>query len=112
APKYQDEPPIVKHVDAGSPAEQAGVQVDDKIVKLSGRPVTTWREVELDLGLAPRENIPVEIERGGKTVTLTLRPKPQTKYDIGYTGLNAYLPAVIGELVNGYPGQKAGLKTG
>jgi regulator of sigma E protease len=109
-PKYQDEAPVVKHVDAGSPAEQAGVRVDDKIVKLSGRPVTTWREVELDLGLAPRENIPVTIERGGQTVEVTLRPKPQTKYDIGYTGLNAYLPAVIGELVNGYPGQKAGLQ--
>jgi regulator of sigma E protease len=111
-PKYQDETPVVKHVDAGSPAEKAGVLVDDKIVKLSGRPVTTWREVELDLGLAPRENIPVEIERGAQHVTVTLHPEPRTKYDIGYTGLNAYLPAVIGDLVSGYPGEKAGLKVG
>jgi regulator of sigma E protease len=111
-PKYQDETPVVKHVDAGSPAEKAGVQVNDRIAKLSGRPVTTWREVELDLGLAPRENIPVELERGGQTLSVTLRPEPATKYDIGYTGLNAYLPAVIGELVSGYPGAKAGLKVG
>jgi regulator of sigma E protease len=111
-PKYQDEPPVVKHVDAGSPAEKAGVQVDDKIVKLSGRGVTTWREVELDLGLAPRENILVELERGGQHLTVTLQPKPETKYDIGYTGLNPYVPALVGEVVNGEPAQKAGLRVG
>jgi regulator of sigma E protease len=78
-------------------------------VKLSGKPVSTWKEVELDLGLAPRENIPVELLRNGQTVSLTLRPEPKTKYDIGYTGLNPNLPPVIGQLVAGYPGQKAGL---
>lgn len=111
-PKYQDEAPVVKHVDANSPAEKAGVKIEDRIVKLSGRAVSTWREVELDLGLAPRENIPVELQRGGQTLNVTLRPEPQTKYDIGYSGLNAYLPAVVGGLVKNYPGEKAGLKVG
>jgi len=55
--KYQEEAPVVKHVETGSPAERAGVKVDDVILRISGRPVTTWREVEMDLGLAPRENI-------------------------------------------------------
>jgi regulator of sigma E protease len=111
-PKYQDELPVVKHIDAGSPAEKSGVQVDDLIVKLSEKPVSTWKEVELDLGLAPRESIPVELLRAGQTIQLTLRPEPKTKYDIGYTGLNAYLPPLIGQLVPGYPGEKAGLKAG
>ena len=67
----------------------------------------------MDLGLAPRENIPVEPEAGrASRVTLELRPEPQTKYDIGYTGLNPYLPPVVGALVPGYPGEKAGLKAG
>jgi regulator of sigma E protease len=111
-PRYQDEKPVVKHIDAGSPAEKAGVQVDDLIVKLSGKPVSTWKEVELDLGLAPRENIAVELLRNGEAVSLTLKPEPKTKYDIGYTGLNPYLPPVIGQLLAGYPGEKAGLKQG
>ncbi len=110
--KYQEEPPIVKHVDAGSPAEKAGVQVDDRIVRLSGRPVSTWMEVELDLGLAPRELIKVELLRDGKPVELELRPEPQTKYDLGYTGLNPYLPPIVDRLAPGYPGEKAGLKSG
>ncbi len=111
-PKYQDERPVVKHVDAGSPAEKAGVQVDDEVIALSGHPVTTWREVETDLGLAPREEIPVTLLRNGRKVDVVIRPEPQTKYDIGYSGLNANLPPVIGHLVKGYPGQKAGLEEG
>ena len=110
--KYQEEPPAVKHVEAGSPAERAGVKVDDVVVRIGGKPVSTWREVEMDLGLAPRENIPVDVQRGDETVSVTLRPEPQTKYDIGYTGLNPFLPPVIGSLVSGYPGEKAGLKAG
>lgn len=110
--KYQDERPVVKHVDAGSPAERAGVKVDDVVVSLSGRPVTTWREVETDLGLSPREEIPVGLLRGGEKVQLVLRPEPATKYDIGYTGLNPDIPPVVDRVVAGYPGEKAGLKAG
>ena len=111
-PKYQDEAPVVKHVDTGSPAEKAGVKVDDRILRLSGKPVKTWREVELDLGLAPRELIKVELERNGQPVELEIRPEPKDKYDIGYTGLNPDLPAVVDRIVAGYPGEKAGLKVG
>ena len=109
-PKYADEKPVVKHVDANSPAEKAGVKVDDLVVSLSGKPVTTWREVETYLGLAPRAEIPVVLERAGQPVSVVIRPEPQTKYDIGYTGLNPYLAPIIGSLVKGYPGEKAGLK--
>lgn len=111
-PRYAEERPVVKHVDAGSPAEKAGIRVDDVVVSLSGKPVTTWREVETDLGLAPREEIRVGLERAGAPVSVVIRPEPQTKYDIGYTGLNPYLAPVIGSVVKGYPGEKAGLKVG
>lgn len=111
-PKYADEKPVVKHVDAGSPAEKAGVRIDDLVVSLSGKPVTTWREVETHLGLAPRAEIPVVLERSGQPVSVVIRPEPQTKYDIGYTGLNPFLAPVIGGLVKGYPGEKAGLQVG
>ncbi len=110
--KYQDETPVVKYVEAGSPAEKAGVKVDDVITVISGKPVTTWREVEMDLGLAPRENIPVELKRGDETVRVTVRPEPTKRYDLGYTGLNPFLPPVVGSLVKNYPAEKAGMRPG
>jgi regulator of sigma E protease len=110
--KYQDEAPVVKHVEARSPAERSGVKVDDLVVAIGGKRVSTWREVEMDLGLAPREDIPVELKRGSETVHVTLRPEPDKKYDIGYTGLNPYLAPVVGALLKNYPAEKAGLKAG
>ena len=74
--------------------------------------MTTWREVETHLGMAPRAEIPVVLERAGEKVDVVIRPEPQTKYDIGYTGLNPFLAPVIGSLVKGYPGEKAGLQVG
>lgn len=110
--KYQEEKPVVKHIDSGSPAEQAGVKVEDEIVSIAGRPVSTWRDVELDLGMAPRDEIKVGILRQGQPMELVVRPEPRTKYDIGYTGLNPDLPPVVARVVSGYPGEKAGLKQG
>jgi regulator of sigma E protease len=107
---------VVKHVENGSPAQKAGIQVNDEVVKLSGRPVSTWREVEETLALGSRQDIAVEVLRGGQPEALTIRPMPLTKeherYDIGDTGLSPYLAPIIGSLVAGYPGQKAGLKVG
>ena len=115
-PKYYEERPVVTFVDPDSPAERAGLQVDDVIVKLAGKPVTTWREVELDTGLASRQQISVEVLRQGQTVPLTLQPEPKTeeqkKYDVGFTGLHASAPVFIGILQPNAPGVKAGLKVG
>lgn len=115
-PRHAEEPPVVKHVAKGSPAEKAGVRVDDLILSLAGKPVASWRDVETDLQMAVRESVPVEVRRGGEVVKLSIRPEPVTafekKYDIGYTGLGAYTPAVVGTLAAGAPAEKAGLKVG
>jgi len=110
--RYLDERPIVKHIDAGSPAEKAGVQIDDVVVKLSGRDVTTWEEVELALLSAPRENIPVEVQRGGQNVSIFIRPEVRDRDEIGYSGLNPFISATVGTLVAGYPAEKAGIRKG
>jgi regulator of sigma E protease len=110
--KYKGEAPVVKIVDRESPAEKAGIRAGDRIASISGKPVRTWEEVELETGLAPREELTVGIERDGMPITLRLTPEPRSKYDIGYTGLNPYIPAVVARIVPGYPGAKAGLEVG
>lgn len=111
-PKYRSEAPVVKVVDRGSPAEKAGIQAGDRVVTLAGRDVSTWEEVETGIGMAPRETIQVGILRDGRAMTIAITPEPKTKYDIGYSGLNPYIPAVVDRIVAGYPGEKAGLKVG
>jgi regulator of sigma E protease len=115
-PRYKREAPVVTVVDEGSPAEAAGIRAGDLIVTLSGRPVTTWEEVEMSLGLASRESTKVGVVRAGKSLAFEIVPTPRTKeqknYDFGYTGLNPHIPAVVERVIPGYPGEKAGLKVG
>lgn len=114
--KFKGEAPVVTVVDPGSPAEEAGIRAGDRVVTLRGKPVSTWDEVQLQLGLASGERIPVGVQRGGERLDLEIVPVPKTKeqktYDIGYTGLNPHVPAVVHTVVKGYPGEKAGLKVG
>ena len=109
---YRSEAPVVKVVDHGSPAEKAGIREGDRIDSISGKPVKTWEEVEIETGLAPREKLAVGVVRDGAPLTLELTPEPRSKYDIGYTGLNPAIPAVVSRVVPNYPGAKAGLKVG
>jgi regulator of sigma E protease len=109
---YKSEAPVVKVVDHGSPAEKAGIKEGDRIDTISGKPVKTWEEVEIETGLAPREKLAVGVVRDGKPLALELTPEPRTKYDIGYTGLNPAILAVVARVVPNYPGEKAGLRVG
>ena len=109
---YKGEAPVVKVVDRGSPAEKAGIKEGDRIETIAGKSVKTWEEVEVETGLAPRERLTVGILRDGKSLTLELVPESRSKYDIGYTGLNPAIPAVVARVVPGYPGAKAGLMVG
>lgn len=115
-PKFKNEKPVVTVVDAGSPAEEAGIRPGDEIVSLDSRPVSTWEEVQTRLGLGSRETISVGVVRAGQRLDLRIVPVPRTKeqkkYDIGYTGLNPHVPAIVQTVVKGYPGEKAGLKVG
>jgi regulator of sigma E protease len=110
------DPPEVRVVETGSPAERAGFRPGDVITSVAGKRAATWDEVDADLRLKPGEEIPVLVRREGQDVTLTLRPEAQTafdrKYGLGSTGLYPFIPAVIDSLVSGYPGEKAGLKPG
>jgi len=62
----------------GSPAENAGLQVKDKIVSLNGEAVSKWADVLRIVGsFDPKEKatLSFEVSRYGKTKTLEITPK-------------------------------------
>lgn len=62
----QDDLTILK-VDAGSPAEQAGLQVGDRIVAVDGEPVADWKESGLRITGTPGTVVTLTVERDGQT---------------------------------------------
>jgi len=71
---------VVMMVGAGSPAEKAGIQLEDVIVAINGQRVDSSSRLRLIVsGAKPGSQIPIDLMRGGKrmTVTATLEAMPE-----------------------------------
>ncbi len=107
---YSEGPAKVGYVEQGSPAERAGFEAGDMLVKINGRRIYYWVKALSLIAVNPDTDVTVTVERAGELKTLTLRPEAATELRIGMSGLVPDMPAQIGKLRPGYPAEKAGLK--
>ncbi|MEM1287351.1 MAG: Do family serine endopeptidase, partial [Pseudomonadota bacterium] len=64
---------LVSHVTEGGPAEEAGIERGDVIVRFAGRPVDTYNDLPARVAqTAPGTEVPVDVIRRGEAVTLTV----------------------------------------
>ena len=108
-PVYQDQPPVVGAVESGSPAEQAGIQRGDLIVDVAGNPVDTWEDLFIAVGIRPDRDVPVTLRRSGQTRSVTVRPVPETRYEIGTIGVMPDINPIVASVIAGEPAERAGL---
>ena len=76
----------VEKVIEGSPAEKAGIQKGDVIIRLNGEEVTSIRKLTRLLNeVAPDHQVKVTVLRGGseRDLTATVTKKPMAKWDEG-----------------------------
>ncbi len=111
-PEYLEQPPVIGWVDPGSPAERAGLQVEDLILKINNRAVKTWNDVEIAVGSKPEKLLTVEIKRGEEILQVPLKTEKVTKYEMGYAGVRAKILTQVMMVNPGSPAEKAGLKPG
>lgn len=109
---FDEQPARVAEVEPGSPAAKAGVKPGDLIVRMGNVQHPTWEDVELNVMMTTRQPIPLEVERHGNLVNLSLSPEAEGPDEIGYAGVSPCFPAVVGEVDPGMPAIRAGLKTG
>jgi len=113
---YELERPVVRVVEPDSPGAASGFQPGDRIVAINGTETPRWRDVLFLFSMNARENLKVAVDRGGHDMTLDVVPRPSTKYDLGYVGLQPEFGTSVrprvGSVVAGSPAEKAGLKAG
>ncbi len=89
--------PVIGGIMPDSPAEQANLEIGDRIIKIDGRDITLWQEL-VDT-IHPRSGIELEIliERDAKKFTRRITPEynEQTR-----TGLIGIVPKTIDRKVN------------
>ena len=70
-PDYGGLPVVVSGVNAGSPAETAGLKDNDRFVTIGGEAVRSSAQVTEYVRNHPAERIPITVQRDGQTVQLT-----------------------------------------
>jgi regulator of sigma E protease len=67
--------PVVSAVSDGFPAQEAGMQAGDRIVRIDGKRIHIWREISYHNMLHPGETVEITYERDGKKYDVTITPK-------------------------------------
>jgi len=71
---YEPEiPPVIGRLEPGQPAQLAGVQPGDRVLRIDGNPVRSWAEFVRDIQSRPGARVSLEIEKpNGTTATLAI----------------------------------------
>jgi regulator of sigma E protease len=99
--------PIVGSVQAGSPAEAAGLRPGDEILAIDGKPQANWEGVLYEIALRPDRDLTLRVRRGTSEMDVAVRSTSEPPHRMGQIGV---APIVrVGGLVAGEPAEKAGL---
>jgi regulator of sigma E protease len=112
-PAVYDEPAVIGWVNPNTPAEKAGIQIGDRIVRVDDVDNPSWEQVNVKDALSPNQPLKYRIERGGQVLEKTLVPEPYGPNQYGDMGWVAREPNVTLTTVEpGMPAAKAGIKVG
>ena len=108
----QSKPPVIGQVTAGSPAQNAGIQTGDLVVRVAGREIDTWEQFHIAVGTRAGSETDLVVLRGGKEVSVKVTPTPETRFEIGKIGVIPDAHPLVKATLPGGPAQKGGLKAG
>jgi regulator of sigma E protease len=109
-PAYLDRKVEVGYVTSGAVAEKAGLKKGDVITSVDSKQVSTW---ERFLEVADSDKpLKLGVTRASKQLEITLAPVFSKDTGEDATGMYPVMPAVIGDISEGYPAKEAGLKDG
>ena len=112
-PAFLDDPAVVGWVNPNTPAEKAGIQKGDKIVRVEDVENPTWEQVDVKDALSPNQPLKFAIKRDGKIMEKTVVPEPFGPNQYGSVGWSPQQSSVTLTLVEpGMPAQQAGIKVG
>lgn len=90
--------PVVGKVQPDSPAAQAGMLPEDRVLSIDGQPVNAWEDISSRVRQNRGQPVTLEIERGADRLTLSVTPKVQVLKTI--FGEDEYVP-IIGIVSSG-----------
>ena len=73
----EEAPPLVTSVAQNSPAAKAGLEAGDHVVKIGNQTIHTWSQMTGIVKESPNRELPIEVLREGRRVSLTVTPSAE-----------------------------------
>jgi regulator of sigma E protease len=116
---YLDQPARVGAVQAGSPAEKAGIRPGDLITQFGTAGIETWEHLDMAVAARPEREVDVVVIRDGREQRLKVRPnltelrtRSDTRFEIGTIGALPDVYPTVASFVPGSPAEKSDLEPG
>ncbi|MBP7779211.1 MAG: RIP metalloprotease RseP [Acidobacteria bacterium] len=116
---FLSRPAVIGVVQADSPAAAAGIAPGDEIVKINGRGISTWEELDMAVSSKPDLDVEFVVRRGTEERTVTVRPasskvtmQTDSTFEVGTIGVLPDTYPVIDAVNPGDPAEKAGVERG
>jgi regulator of sigma E protease len=100
--------PIVGAVEAGSPAEKAGLLPGDEILSIDGKVLPSWEEAQYHIILRPETSLALRVRRGGDEREVAVRSEATSAEKLGSIGVHPLVR--VGQVLPGQPAEAAGLR--
>jgi regulator of sigma E protease len=116
---FLSRPAVIGVVQADSPAERGGMLPGDEVIRINGRTVSTWEDLEVGVTSRAERDVEFVVRRGGEERTLTIRPettkvpvRSEATFEVGTIGVLPDTYPIIDAVNAGDPAEKAGLLKG
>ncbi len=108
----EDMQAVIGHVIAGSPAAKAGIQDNDRIIRVDGKTNPTWEDVAIKEISSAYRPMYLTIERSGRHFETSVTPTLGERSGMGFAGWDERGVIQLGAVEMGMPAEKSGLKKG
>ncbi len=110
-PVYLGESPVVGYIFEGSPADEIGLALGDKILEIDGKKVETWEDAQLAIATLPAKTIKISYQRDSNTFERVVSLNESETTGAGFLGIMPPLASVITAVQPG-PAAEAGMRPG
>lgn len=93
-------------------ADEAGLQTGDVITMIDDRPITTFRDLQMEVSRSARQERAVTFERDGVRAETEIVPVLDTASGAGRIGVFPWIEPVVGSVREGSPADLGGLVAG
>jgi regulator of sigma E protease len=113
-PEYLSEKASIGWIDTGSPAEKAGLRIDDEILRIDGNPVSNWNNVAEAVARQPKKSLAIDVRRENAKLSVILRTEQDggIKFDYGYAGFYGKVLTEIRQVTANSPALRGGMMQG